>query len=362
MINENDQQISTQAFLKSVFTFFINLANKWQIILIALLIGTCFDLVKNTFFKKPPVYNGKISFHLELDGSAGGGANQLGGLASSFGLPGMAPAGGGDLFGAANFEAIVLSVSNFQHALMKEVKIGNRTDLFINYYIDSSDIKTNEWAGSLIKSASPFMDFKFTKKKPEDFTPYENMAFAEVYNKLAPDTRVDPQDNSSLVDLVAGTTNENLTKIWLETLMETTEEFYKNMKTKKTRQLLKIQEKRLDSLTYLVKNTDRKLARITFDNPNVVDPQGIVQQQKVNRDNTYITNQYFTQLANVESLNRLIFEQTPIFHVLEPVRLPLEVIEKTGVSTRLGGIICLFAAILIISLVKSFKEIMGDLN
>lgn len=355
-----EKQISTKEFLKNVFTFFIDLGKNWQLLFIAMLIGTCFDLIKNSFFKKDDVYTGKITFHLDLEG---GGQNQLGGLASSFGLPmGGATGGGGDLLGAANFESIVMSVNVFQNALMREVKIGNRTDLFINYYVDSSDIKRNEWAGSLFKNPSSYATYKFKKKKPEDFTPTENLILSDIYNKISTATRVDPLEGSSLIEIYGDLTNEDLTKTWIETLMLATEEFYKNMKTKKTRQMLKVQESRLDSLSYLLKSTDKRLARITFDNPNVVDPAGIAKQQQVNRDNTYLTTQYLTQLNSVETLNRLLIEQTPIFTILEPVRLPLTTISKTGISTRLSGIICFFLAIIFLTLRKTVKEVMSDIN
>jgi hypothetical protein len=354
-----ETQISTKEFLKRVFDFFKNLGNNWQLLLIALLVGTCFDLLKNNVIDKSKTYFGEMTFHLELEGGAGGGG-QLGGLAANFGFGGGMQAGGADLFNAKNFEAIMLSGNVFQNAFMKEVTVKGKKMLFINYYIDSSDIKTNEWAATLFRAASPYANYKFTKKPIEEFTPYENQIFADVYTKLFTATTIEPLEKSSLIKIHAGTTNEILTKVWIENLIASTETFYKTMKTKKTKQLLVVQERRLDSLSYMIKNTDRKMARVTFENPNVVDPGGILKQQQVTRDNTYMTNQYYTQMANVETLNRLIIEQTPIFTVLEPVRLPLAIIEKKGINTRLGGIICFFAAILVISLRQTYRDIFSD--
>jgi hypothetical protein len=85
-----------------------------------------------------------------------------------------------------------------------------------------------------------------------------------------------------------------------------------------------------------------------------------MKQQQISRDNTYLTNQYYTQLANVEGLNRLIIEQTPIFTVLEPVRLPLSIRKKTGLSTRLSGLIALVATVLIITVRKTYLEVMTE--
>ncbi len=353
-IKTTSDQISTKEFLKSVFDFFHFLGRNWQILLIALLIGTNYDILKKSVFGSEKLFNGQIVFHLELDG--GGGQSQLAGLASTFGIGGTQQQQG-DILASTNFEAIVTSVNVFQNAFMKEVKMGNRKDLFVNIFMDSSDIKRNEWKGNFITGPSPYIDFKFTKKSIEEFTPYENQVMAEVFFKLSNETRVEPIENSSLFVLVSSTTNERLTKLWLETLMAATEDFYKVMRTKKTRQLLDLQVERLDSLSYLMKNNDRRIARITFDMPNIVDPSAPMKQQQLNRDNTYLSNQYYTQMANVENLNRLLFERTPIFTILEPVRLPLQVYSKVGFSTRLSGLIALIATIFFISIRKTYQEI-----
>jgi hypothetical protein len=355
--NIKDEQISTKEFFLSVFKYLNFLGRNWQILLSALIVGTVYDTINNSLLESADTYSGQTTFHLELEG--GGGQNNLGGFASAFGIN-TSQAQGGSLLSSSNFEAIVLSVNVFQNAFMREVKIGNRKDLFINYFIDSSDIKTKEWAGNFLRAPSPFAKYKFKKKSIEEFTPYENQILSEVYTKLYDLTRVEPEENSSLITIYATTTNEMLTKDWIETLMGATEDFYKDMKTKKTRQILKVQESRLDSLAYSMKYNDKRIARLSFDNPNVVDPSGIMKQQQISRDNTYLSNQYYTQLANVEALNRLIIEQTPIFTILEPVRLPLSVIKKTGFSTRLSGLIAVVAMVLILTIRKTYLDIMSE--
>ncbi|MCP9767639.1 hypothetical protein EGI22_06920 [Lacihabitans sp. LS3-19] len=357
-IEQKEEQVSTKEFILSVIKYFSFLGKNWQILLIALLIGTSYDAFKNTFLDKDDVYSGQITFHLELEG--GGAQNQLGGFASAFGLGGGMQQQAGSLLASTNFEAIVMSGNVFHNAFMEEVMVNGKKELFVNYYIDSSNIKTKEWAGNLFRGPSPYADYRFKKKKISEFTPFENSMLAEVYAKLYADSRVEPEEGTSLINIYATTTNEMLTKTWIETLIHATEEFYKNMKTKKTRQMLVMQEQRLDSLAYEMKHNDKRIARLTFDNPNVVDPSGPMRQQQLTRDNTYLSNQYYTQLANVESLNRLIIEQTPIFTVLEPVRLPLEIVKKTGISTRLSGLIALFAAIFIISIRKTYLDVMAD--
>ena len=47
---------------------------------------------------------------------------------------------------------------------MREVKMGDRKDLFINIFVDSSDIKRNEWAGNFFSGPSAYSTYKFSKK------------------------------------------------------------------------------------------------------------------------------------------------------------------------------------------------------
>lgn len=351
----DSDQVSTKEFVLSVVDYFKFILGKWRIILIALLLGTCYDLVSKSLFVNTKEYSGQMTFHLELDGGGNQGG-QLAGLAGAFGLGGAAPTQG-SILAATNFESILTSLSVFQIAMMKEIKLPNgKKELFINYYCDSSDIKSKEWKGSLFRSPSGFLNYRMKSKKIEDFTPMENQMMSEVFLKLSSETRMEPRQASSLFELYATTTNELLTKDWMEILIATTEDFYREMKTKKTKLMLRMQQDRLDSLSYAMKNNDARLARATFDNPNVVDPNGGIKQQVYTRNNTYITNQYFTQLATVEGLNRTLFEQTPIFTILEPVRLPLIAYKKVGISTRINGLIYMVVAIALLSFYRIYKN------
>ncbi|MGL4631677.1 MAG: hypothetical protein ACRCVT_10770 [Leadbetterella sp.] len=347
-------QLETQEFFRSLIQYIKFISSKWQILFIALLIGTCFDLITKSVFEDEKKYSGQLTFHADLGGKGGGGGALMG-LASSMGL-GAPSVGGDDLLGYSNFMSIVGSLSVYQTAFMKEVKLGNRKDLFINIYIDSSNIKRKEWGPTFYSPASYYGEYNFKKKDPKDFTAEENLIIADVYNKLFEDTRVEQKEKSSLFYIHGSTTNEQLTKLWIELIYSVSEEFYKNMKISKTVVMLKHQENRLDSLSYILKNKDSRLARVAFDNPNVVDPAGKMKEQQLNRDISFISNQYYTQQANVEALYRMMNEQTPIFTLLEPVRLPLTQYEKTGISIRISGLICFAVALLVLSLWRTYLK------
>ncbi len=354
--NVAEEQLSVKEFLKGVFNFFNLLGRNWRILLIGLLLGSSVEVFDRFFVKKETTYMAKLVFNLELGGDSGG---QLGGFASQLGLGGM-QSSGGDLFSRSNFPLIMQSLAVHEIAFMKEVTVDGKKMLFINYFIDSSDIKRNEWGATMFNDPSPYANYKFTKKDPEDFTPYENQIILSVYNKIVTLSEIKPVEKSTFIECYTTTTNEKLTKVWIETLLSAAEEFYRDAKTKKSRQMLAIQSKRLDSLRTLMQVSDRKLSRLAFDNPNVVDPNGAMQQQQVTRNNNYYSQQYITQLATVENLQRMVLEQTPIFTIVEPIRLPLFTGVKAGLKDKLLSLSGLLIALVFVVVRNLYREIMNN--
>jgi hypothetical protein len=356
-----ETEISTKELLLSFFSTLNLLTSTWKIWLSAMLIGTLLSLVKDLAVNKVTSYRSSIIFNLELGGSGGG--SQLSGLASTFGIFSQNNVSGGELFTSQNFPTIMRSRSVIEKALMNEVIVKGDTLLLINYVADSSDIKTNEWGGGIF--TPPFhgaIHYKFKKKSTDEFTELENEIINSIYQKLTDATEIEGiKPTNSILLLTTVLTNEKLAKVWVESVLNTTEEFYVEMKTKKTRELLSIQNKQLDKLAASLGMLDTRIARLTFENPNVVDPRGRLQETKANRQSSFITNQYLAQLNTVEGLKRMLLEQTPIFTVMDETRLPLEKeYTKSSLDLKLIAIAFLILSMIWIILNNSYKNIMEN--
>lgn len=358
-----EEQISTKDLFKKIIGVFRLIGSEWRLLLISIALGTLISILLDIKNFKESQFYGEIQFNLE-SGSAN--QNQIGGfagLANAFGVGGM---GGGaqsnDLFSGGNFNLVIASKTLYERALMKEVTVGNRKMLFINYYKDSSDIKRKEWGGDFFHEPNKAaINFRFTPKSPEKFTKVENELMATIYEKLLAQTELKPLDkNSSIMILSATTNNEMLTKIWVETLLKTLEEFYVEVRTKKTRDIYDIQVERLNELQSKLNATDRQLAITTFQNINAVDPTAPMRQQQLNRNNTFVSNQYYTQMATVENLRMLLIHNTPLFTLLQPVRLPLLRKDYTvGGSTKIGAFLGFFLCLMYIIIRKTYQELMS---
>lgn len=356
----SEGQLSSRELLESTFRFFNLIGRNWRIWSSALLLGAVLSLLKDTFTEKVVTYRATILFNLELGG--GSGVSQLGGLASAFGLGGGNTVNGGELFTSQNFPTIVRSRAVMERALMKTVEVDGDSLLMINYIKDSSDIKTNEWGGDLFHA--PFqraIDYKFKKKDLEDFTILENEIIFSIFEKVRDATEISNlKTTNSIMVLTSLMTNEKMVKKWVEVVLETTEEFYVEMKTAKTRELLKAHNEELAKIESQLNSADNKLARVNFQSPIIVDPRGKMVEAQVSRKSGFLTTQYVNLLNTIENLNRVLLEQTPIFTIMEETRLPLEnQYTQTGLGLKISSFAFMFIAIVAIVLVDLYKRIMN---
>jgi hypothetical protein len=357
-----EEQISTKDLIKKIIGVFSLIGSQWKLLLISVAIGALISILLDIKNLKETEFGGEIQFNLESGGNGQNPMGGLGGLASAFGMTGMGATTTNDLFSGGNFGLMVSSKALYEKALMKEVIVGGTKMLFINFYKDSSDIARKEWGGDLIHEPdTKSIKYHFQPKKPNDFTKDENVILATIYEKLGTQTELRSLDKTGSIMILSCVTNsELLTKIWLETLLESLEEFYIEVRTRKTREIYDIQINQLRQLEGKLNSTDRELATATFQNQNAVDPTAPMKQLRLNRSNTFISNQYYAQMATVEQLKMALIHQTPLFTVLQPVRLPL--LKKDyiiGGNTISGALLGFFLCLIYIIIRKTYLELMN---
>ncbi len=358
--SKQEKFIATKELLLNIFSFFTLIFSKWRIWLSAILIGTIISLIIDLTQERVINFRSTIIFNLELGGT--NASSQLGGLASAFGIGVQSGGSSGELFTSQNFPTIVRSRAVLERALMKDVVVDGDTLLMMQYVMDSSDIKTNEWAGDLFHD--PFTDainYKFRKKNPADFTILENRIMNSVYDKMMEATEISSvKTTNSIMVLTSVLTNEVLVKKWVETVLKTTEEFYIEMKTQKTRDMLETQYDQLAKIQSQLNSADSRLAQVTFENPYVADPSGRMKETQINRKSTFLSSQYLAQLNTIEGLNRILLEQTPIFTVMEETRLPLErEYSQSGLGLKVISLALFFLSIFGIIIADTYQKVMN---
>lgn len=350
---------------KDLILKFINVANlissKWRFILTAAGIGALSSLMFDAKNFKKPMYLANTTFNLE-SGSAGGGG-EMASLASAFGLGGMSASRPADLFSGENFWQILETRLVIEKALMTEVTIKGKKQLMANYYIEKSGIIEDEWAGTLFdKPNTAFIKYRFKKKDPANFTNFENELMSELYAKLNKQTETGQVGTSSLAFITLYTQNEMLSKVFAETLLLTIYEFYKELKTKKTQLMLNISERRADSLKAVLYQTEQNLATYTNQNLGIVIAEGQMQQTRLARNTGQLANLYAQTQLQVDQLKTILVNQTPLYTIIEPIRLPLARTDSGyGGNLKLGAIFGIFLSIIFLIARKAVESVISQI-
>ncbi|GAA4463381.1 hypothetical protein GCM10023189_41330 [Nibrella saemangeumensis] len=313
------------------------------------IIGFLIDITK----ERKPIYTATMTFN--LGGGSSNSFGDLGSLAGAFGLGQAAPEA--NIFVGDNFMIYAKSRPVVEKTLMKTVNINGKDTLLVNYYIQHSGIRDEEWEENDTLQAYSFP----RAKKPEEYNKLDHVVLSQIYTRIQGEMGVtQPERKSSFMQLRAGMENEDLTKTFVETHLETIEEDYRQKQTKKTREMYDLLKKRTDSLGRALGMTETRLARYQDQNQQVVVAEGRIQETKLTRNSTFLTSVYFQALQNEENMRLSLIRESPLFTIIEPVALPLYKEVKATIGMQAGIALGLFLSIIIIFLRETYRSIMQE--
>lgn len=321
----------------------------WPLLLGIIALGGIIGFIVDLTSKKKPTYLARIVFNLG-GGSSGGQMGELGALASAFGLGQATP--DASIFSGENFLLYARSKPVVEKTLMKTVNIKGVDTLLVNYFIVHSGIRDKEWEDN--EDLRTF-SFKGAKDR-KNFTPLEQAAMYDIYNRIDGEVTIRPVDRkSSFMELVAQTEDPELAKAYVENHLETIEEDYKKKQTKKTREMLSLLERRVDSLSRRLTGTEDRLATYMNQNQQVVVAEGQLQQNRLTRNSAFLQQQYFAAVTSLDNMRLSLIREQPLFTEIEPVMLPLfrKVPVKAGLQAGLA--IGLVLGLVIVFLRESFR-------
>lgn len=344
-------QISPKAVILKVFELGRTLRRYWKLIAGLVLIGGIGGFAYDFTNKKKPTYTADIVFNLG-GGSSSSGFGDMGALAGMFGLSGGAP--DANIFVGENFLYYAISRPIMEKALMKEKQLMGRKDLLVNHYIQYSGIRDEDW-----EDMDSLRAYRFNPKDPRTFTKKESSIMGMIYARLQGETSVfQPDRKSSFMTLRAGTQSELLSKLWAETLLETIEEDYRVKQSKKTMEMYTLLRYRADSLARRLNRTETDLARYMDQNQQVVVAEGHIMETKLSRNSTFLQGQYVAALQAVENLRLNMIKEAPLFTIIEPVVLPLEIEIHKTYGLQIGIVLALLISILIVFFRETYRSIM----
>lgn len=348
-------QLSPKAVMLQVFNLRHVFKRYWKLIVALMVVGGIIGKIIDVSEERKPIYNGGITFNLGSGSSSSNGMGDLGALASAFGIGSSAP--DANIFVGDNFMIYAKSRPVIEKTLMKTVKINGIDTLMVNYYIKHSGILDKEWEDNDTLRA-----FTMERaKKPEEYNKQEVIAMAQIYTRVLTEMGVSqPERKSSFMRLDAFMEDEALTKVFVETHLETIEEDYRYKQTKKSREMYDILVKRTDSLRYLLTGTENRLARQIDQNQQVVVAQARIEETKLTRNSTFLSQQYFTAVQSQDNMRLSLIKEAPLFTEIEPVSLPLYKEIRTSIAAQAGMVLGLILSIVIIFFRETYRSIMQE--
>jgi uncharacterized protein involved in exopolysaccharide biosynthesis len=324
MENNNNQKpaqyndvITLAELIQTITKWWKFLLSKWLILLLAGLIGGGLGILYSLY--KKPKYTAKLSFALVEGGSNFGLAD----LASSFGFSGLF-GGNSNAFSGDNLLEIITSKYAVEQTLLTPVEFKGEEKTLIEAFIQFNGFR-KKWEKD--KKVPELKTLSYPIGQPrESFTRLQDSVLYEVYKMVSsPKSLSIARKNKkvSIVNVNFTHRSEILAKLFVETLMDQTYEFYLKTRTAQIRSNVELMEIKADSVKTLYEEALYKGALIPQVNVNKAMRLASVPLLKQETNAQLYGAVYSEVLKNLEALKLDLARQTPIIQIIDTPRYPL---------------------------------------
>ena len=342
MKEENNEQFTLSTVLVNLMGFipFVKKNKKFIIIttVLGFLVGLGVEVYRNTNSLKKT----KIVFNLETEN----GSSSLGDIAASLGFGGLNA--GSSMFSGENFKELLRTKNIYRQAILTKVKVGNKVDYFGNVFLKRSDLQNHEWSDL----PQDFFKHRFKTGNLDSIDVQDKNIINTISLYLNDNTDI-YLDNpkASFQTLSVETRDDTLTHIWAQLYLKTITDYYINSKTKKSKELLVLMDKRVDSLRSALYYTQGKLANYNDQNQQIIFQRARIIAERLQMNSSQLQAMYFEALRNYDNLKFSLVKEAPLLTIIEDSELPIFVLPyKWGkimlIGTLLGFLLGCFGAYL----------------
>jgi hypothetical protein len=320
-------EIQQSIFGKSVnnhITFFWKLVlKKWLLFFISTLILGIGGMIYASF--QPVKYESKLLFALD-EGGTGNGGSSLFSLASQFGFN---MGGGNDVFGGDNIMTIIKSRRMIEKALLSVDSSAKNPRTLISLYLESNGSKTKQ-------------KIQFFANQPRnEFSREQDSLLYRTYEDFESDLiKISKPDKYlNLFEVEVLSTNEKFTKLFTETLVDQTNNYYKEIRSKKGLETLEILEQRVREMKDNLNTSITSKAIVQDANVNGAFSQAQVPVQKSQANIQTYGTAYAEMFKNLEIARYQYLKQIPLMQIIDNASYPMH---KIKTSKIISGIVFVF--------------------
>jgi len=318
-MTDTKNEISVIEIVQYIRKLYKYLLSKWLIICAFGVVGALIGLGASFVIK--PRYTAHLSFAL-VEKSSGGG--NLADLASSFGFSGLMGGSANGAFSGDNLLEIMKSRHTVESTLLTPVKYKNETTNLIAIYIEFNDLRKG-WSNNKKNPALAELKYPLGQSR-ESFTRIQDSVLFSVYDKIikSQNLKIARKDKKlSFVSVDFTSTNEDFSKLFVETLIDQTYKFYKETKTSQSIYNINMMQQKADSVKALYETAMYRGAAFSTVNINPALQTAAVPRLKQESDAKLYGTVYTEILKNLESLKLDLARETPIVQIIDKPKYPL---------------------------------------
>lgn len=337
-------QSSTNSFTNNFKGIFSYLLKKWWLFCIVGLIGGIIGFVYAA--NQEPSYKSRLTFALD-EGGSGGSIGGFASLASQFGLNIGAS---NDIFAGENIIEIMKSRRMVEGVLLSvDSSDGKKTTLIEHYLNFAKDRKKSKILSSIHYPAGvPRTSFSYQ----------QDSLLKVIYNELVTEhiQAAKPDRKLNIFEVNVTSTDEKFSKVFTDRLVDETNKFYIDIRTKKAKETLTVLESSVAAMKGNLNSSISGRAAVLDANLNPAFSAAQVPVQKAQANIQVYSAAYGEMFKNLEIARFQYLNEIPLMQIIDHADYPMQKLKMGKLKTAvLVAIILNFFVLLILWVIRIFK-------
>ncbi|HEY5368652.1 MAG TPA: Wzz/FepE/Etk N-terminal domain-containing protein [Hanamia sp.] len=306
-----------------IIRIFLQAIKKWWLFLIVGLLAAIAGYVYAA--KQKPVYDSYLSFALDEGGSEGG-MSAATGLASQFGI---SLGGAQDVFTGDNIIEIMLSRRIIEDVLLSVDTFNNKPMTLIEFYLE------NELSQG--KNSKTNAIYFYPNELKTSFSYTKDSVLYNTYLKFKRDliSARRPDKKLNIYELTVSSHNEQFSKIFTDKLIDKTNRFYTDIRSKKAKETLEILEKRVPDMKGKLDAAITSKASIQDANLNTAFAGAMVPLLKEQTNTQVYGAAYAEMFKNLEMARFQYLKSIPLMQIIDEADYPMKKVKESKLITAI---------------------------
>ncbi len=285
--------------------------------------------------KKKPVYKSRLTFALD-DGNGNSVGNFLN-LASQFGFT---MGGSKDIFAGDNILEIMKSRRMLERVLLSTDTFNNKPYTLIEYLLEITEKR---------KTTPKIKDTHFPVGKLKSTFTYKQDSLLYATGENFADLNIiaqRPDRKLGIYEVNVTSPDEKFTKVFTDRIVEETNNFYIEIRTKKAKETLDVLEARVASMKGNLNTSIQKRATVQDVNINPAFAEAEVPVLKQQTNIQVYGTAYGEMFKNLELARFQYLNEIPLMQIIDPADYPMQK-EKMG-KLKTGMLFAFFADLILL--------------